>query len=343
MTKEVPPRIHAILARGRSCATVFRRGPSNQVAVIGWDLDTDEFTLGQWLYGRIYEYRCDLSPDGKYLLYFAAKYGRVNPVEARIRELVNAQVGEFDWFAYTEKKYFAYSKKCEDLEMQIRKKYAVELNKLRNRRDYTDASWTAISRTPYLKALDLWFNGSGWNGGGWFVDSSHVWINKPPPHCGEHFYHTRSGKFKELAQAPDLRLERENGGECLGIYLARLERDGWQFCEETETYAKYVKPLPYDLWLIKRFYFNGKCPSPAGYGCYWEEHDLSRGKELLLAGNTWRWADYDAKHKRILFAVNGMIFALRLKTPDVPPALLYDFNDMKYERLPAPYAYPDSM
>ena len=86
MTKEVPPRIHAILARGRSCATVFRRGPSNQVAVIGWDLDTDEFTLGQWLYGRIYEYRCDLSPDGKYLLYFAAKYGRVNPVEARIRE-----------------------------------------------------------------------------------------------------------------------------------------------------------------------------------------------------------------------------------------------------------------
>ena len=39
--------------------------------------------------------------DGKYLLYFAAKYGRVNPVEARIRELVNAQVGEFDWFAYT--------------------------------------------------------------------------------------------------------------------------------------------------------------------------------------------------------------------------------------------------
>lgn len=50
-----------------------------------------------------------------------------------------------------------------------------------------------------------------------------------------------------------------------------------------------------------------------------------------------------AKHKRILFAVNGMIFALRLKTPDVPPALLYDFNDMKYERLPAPYACPDSM
>ena len=35
MTKEVPPRIHAILARGRSCATVFRRGPSNQVAVNG--------------------------------------------------------------------------------------------------------------------------------------------------------------------------------------------------------------------------------------------------------------------------------------------------------------------
>lgn len=31
----------------------------------------DRFKLGQWLKGRIYERRCDLSPDGKYLIYFA--------------------------------------------------------------------------------------------------------------------------------------------------------------------------------------------------------------------------------------------------------------------------------
>jgi hypothetical protein len=41
------------------------------VCSIGWNLDTDEFQLGQWLRGRIYERRADISPDGRYLIYFA--------------------------------------------------------------------------------------------------------------------------------------------------------------------------------------------------------------------------------------------------------------------------------
>ena len=48
------------------------------------------------------------------------------------------------------------------------------LQKIRNGRDYTDRSWTAISSAPYLKAIDLWFNGSGWNGGGKFIDEKTV-------------------------------------------------------------------------------------------------------------------------------------------------------------------------
>ena len=39
--------------------------------MIGWDRATDRFKVGQWLYGRIYERRCDLSPDGRHLIYFA--------------------------------------------------------------------------------------------------------------------------------------------------------------------------------------------------------------------------------------------------------------------------------
>ena len=42
-----------------------------RVATILWDRTRDEFQLGQWLQGRIYERRCDLSPDGKHLIYFA--------------------------------------------------------------------------------------------------------------------------------------------------------------------------------------------------------------------------------------------------------------------------------
>ncbi len=50
---------------------VIRRGPSRHTALIGWDRRLDQFAVGQWLYGRIYERRCDLSPDGKHLIYFA--------------------------------------------------------------------------------------------------------------------------------------------------------------------------------------------------------------------------------------------------------------------------------
>ncbi len=71
MAHAVPPRLHVLLARDSAQAVVIRRGPTRHTAVIGWDRKTDRFQLGQWLYGRIYERRCDLSPDGKHLIYFA--------------------------------------------------------------------------------------------------------------------------------------------------------------------------------------------------------------------------------------------------------------------------------
>jgi hypothetical protein len=44
------------------------------VQLISWNTDTDEFIEGQWLKGRVYERRCDLSPSGKLFCYFAAKW-----------------------------------------------------------------------------------------------------------------------------------------------------------------------------------------------------------------------------------------------------------------------------
>ena len=94
-----PARLHAILARRGPNAVVFRRGPSDKVAVIGWNRSNDTFTLGQWLRGRIYPLRCDLSPKGEHLIYFAAKYGRVNPVEKIVREEMERRVGNFyNWY-----------------------------------------------------------------------------------------------------------------------------------------------------------------------------------------------------------------------------------------------------
>lgn len=66
-------RLHVILARDAPVGIVIRRGPAKQVATILWNRESDTFQLGQWLKGRIYERKCDLSPDGKYFLYFALK------------------------------------------------------------------------------------------------------------------------------------------------------------------------------------------------------------------------------------------------------------------------------
>jgi hypothetical protein len=67
-------RLYALIAKHAPVGVVFRRGPSKQVLLCKWDLRSDTFEHGQWFKGRIYERRCDLSPDGELLIYFAASY-----------------------------------------------------------------------------------------------------------------------------------------------------------------------------------------------------------------------------------------------------------------------------
>lgn len=69
-------RIFVIFARDAYVAVILRRGPSKWVQVIKWDTRHDTFDDGAWFHGRIYEERCDLSPDGELFVYFAAKHSR---------------------------------------------------------------------------------------------------------------------------------------------------------------------------------------------------------------------------------------------------------------------------
>lgn len=67
-------RMYCIVARDGRSAVVFRRGPSRRVLVLRWWLASDRIEAGQWFKGRIYERRCDLSPNGDVLIYFAARW-----------------------------------------------------------------------------------------------------------------------------------------------------------------------------------------------------------------------------------------------------------------------------
>jgi hypothetical protein len=72
----VPARLFILFARSSPMAVIFRRGPSKWVQLVKWNTDTDVFEPGQWFNGRIYERRCDLSPDGSLLIYFAQKISK---------------------------------------------------------------------------------------------------------------------------------------------------------------------------------------------------------------------------------------------------------------------------
>jgi hypothetical protein len=70
-TKPFPARLHLLTARNSSNGIVIRRGPSKQVCILHWDRVNNLFTVSQWLKGRIYERRSDISLSGKYWIYFA--------------------------------------------------------------------------------------------------------------------------------------------------------------------------------------------------------------------------------------------------------------------------------
>lgn len=66
-----PPRLHVLPAAGAPDAVVLRRGPSDWWRVLRSRLDTLEVQPGAWFSGRLYPRRCDVSPDGRLLGYFA--------------------------------------------------------------------------------------------------------------------------------------------------------------------------------------------------------------------------------------------------------------------------------
>src|SRR3954468_5070913 len=70
------PKLFVIPAREETTAVILRRGPSEWYHVIQWDMRRDRFAHGAWLKGRIYEEKCDISPDGRLFVYFVHQGSR---------------------------------------------------------------------------------------------------------------------------------------------------------------------------------------------------------------------------------------------------------------------------
>jgi len=271
-----PPRLHVLFARQSDVAVVLRRGPSKSVCSILWHRADDSFEIGQWMRGRIYERRADLSPDGRWLIYFAMD-GR--------------------WTSET------------------------------------GGSWTAISRTPWLRAVVLLGKGDCWHGGGLFTGNRTYWLN-------DGYGHRRLRDSGELATDPSFAPANRFGAECPRVYYPRLLRDGWTLVDRIvespqNTLTVFEKPAGHG-WTLRKL-AHEQVGAPPGKGCYWDEHELEHtrsGSRRICAA--WEWAEVD--RGTIVWAEHGALYRAR-PTNDGLHAItqLHDFADMSFTAIDAPY------
>lgn len=279
MAKFFPARLHVVIASDSPRAVVFRRGPSKEVCTFLWDRKSDCIEIGQWLKGRIYERRSDLSPDGKLLLYFAMN-------------------GKWD--------------------------------------SETRGSWTAISKAPWLKAIELHAKGDCWEGGGLFLGKNSYWLNDRYANKNNRLI-TSSLVTQNESYIP----EGEFGAEDTGVYYRRLMRDGWTLLKK-EQYGEWNKATIFskelkNSWVLTKI-AHEQVGSPKGKSCYWDEHMLENkvsGSKFIF--DDWEWAENDGHS--IIWCSKGCLYRASLKDKQAigEGMLVKDFNEYKFEAIAAPY------
>jgi hypothetical protein len=89
-------RISGLLASGANVAVIFRRGPSKQTRMLLWDLNNDRVVPGQWIKGQVFTRRCDVSPDGRYVVCAITNYSQKRSAD-----------GTAGWTAISRPPYFS--------------------------------------------------------------------------------------------------------------------------------------------------------------------------------------------------------------------------------------------
>ena len=170
--------------------------------------------------------------------------------------------------------------------------------------------------------------GDCWNGGGLWTSSNRYWLNDGYGHSVLH-------DTDEVQRDRDYAPTENWGGECLGIYYPRLLRDGWQVVEHTDKYSVFDKPLAHG-WQLRKL-AHAQIDSPAGKGCYWDEHQLIHpASQTCVSHPDWEWAEWD-RH-RLVWTTGGKLFGGILQAEGLTDQLeLSDFNAWEFERIKAPY------
>jgi hypothetical protein len=196
-------------------------------------------------------------------------------------------------------------------------------------------AYTAVARTPYLKAEDFYAKYDAWNGGGLFLSNNVYWLNDTPGY-----------EYKEYRKSTDMIVVSEYPGngtakmsESPAVYFLRLSRDGWTMKQEERNryYGRYVfsKPLNEHFELCKTF--HGTIDPPKGKSPYYEEPALqNKANGSIIEKPDWEWADIDCN--RLLWAEHGKIMAGVITEHGLPDEReLFDTNPLIFTALAAPY------
>jgi hypothetical protein len=66
-----PRRIWIFFASDAPVGIILKRGPTDWVQLVKWDVVTDQFEPGQWMKARVNGHWFDVSPDGNLIVYWA--------------------------------------------------------------------------------------------------------------------------------------------------------------------------------------------------------------------------------------------------------------------------------
>lgn len=193
-------------------------------------------------------------------------------------------------------------------------------------------AWSAVSKTPYLKALDLYPTKTTVVGGGRFLDKKNYEIagdSCPPP--------LRKDSGLVARQMP-------SGGDVTpeyDLYVSRLKRDGWLEVsgkegddENLEATLVLEKSLEHN-WRLKMTV--SRSPINSGQPHILEKYGLyqtTSNKEITLSNCDWA----DKNNDMLVWSHHGRMF----RAPIYPNGvfkrnMIFDFNRFKYRSITAPY------
>lgn len=182
--------------------------------------------------------------------------------------------------------------------------------------------YTAISQSPWLKAISFW-NNAGGRGGGIFSGKKQYIL-----YDGSDNYSNYLCEELTLSTTGWQQLEH-------GVYPARLQRSGWKILSKQQSGLVFIKKIS-DNILLEKVWERNVGKSNTGKGEFSEYHRVIINSNVIEYPK-WEWCEW--LKNNLVWSENGCLFRASLanKARIQKPMLIHDFNQEEFGEKQAPY------